>query len=174
MESIDDLKSLENRRANILEAISKIEIPKKQFIIVGGAAMQLMGIKVSEDIDIVTTPKYMTNTLDAIKEDTNGSRSDDEITNRGTLLVATENGTGQRVHDEGYGVARGDVTYMLAPNDHLYKASFKKLRDEALDIGGFLVSPMQRVLEWKQAVNREKDQGDITLLQNYLSRSEAS
>ncbi|MCL6500972.1 MAG: hypothetical protein K6T16_02995 [Candidatus Pacearchaeota archaeon] len=45
------------------------------------------------------------------------------------------------------------------------------LIDSADIIGGIRYVKLQYVLEWKKALNREKDQKDIALIEEYLKKS---
>lgn len=144
-----------------------LKIPSDELIIVGGAAMQMYGIKMTEDIDVVVTPQQMQRVLKEIDPYQHNTER------CGLLLCATDERSGQFLHGDEYGSTYGNITYMMAPSDHLYQATFEELHDEAKAAGrinGFLVSPPERILAWKQDVNRPKDKADIKLIKRYLAR----
>jgi len=163
------LRSKTKMRENVVEAVNKQRVPKDKIIVVGGAALQVFGIKKSEDIDLVTEPRLFNKLLGET-----GSTGRLHLGHVGLATAVVKENDGQHVYDEGYGVTLGDVTYMPAPDDHLYRATFEELYDEALDIDGILVSPPERILEWKQGVDRPKDREDIRLIEKYLARQSQS
>lgn len=168
---------LQRIRKNITDAIEernkrRIAIPMDELIVVGGAALQMYGIKKTNDIDVVVTPHRMEQILEEefrwtergyVKGYTR------PIDRRGLMLMVTGQDEGQLIRGDEYGSTYGDITYMLAPNDHLYQATFEELRDEAEEIDGVLVSPPVRILQWKLGVNRPKDADDIALIKKYLA-----
>lgn len=159
------------RRGKILRALDDRDtyltpIPRDKMIVVGGAAMQIYGIKDTQDIDVVVTPDVIQQII-LTKRPPNVPKIyylDDPAAKQ---LV--EPNTGQVIDEDNYGIDVGAITYMPAPNHSLYQATFDELRDEARKIGGFLVSPPRRILEWKRALNRPKDLIDISLLEEYVS-----
>lgn len=167
---INEFTTLEEMRPNVLEAVRELEIPKDELIVVGGAALQIFGIKVSRDIDVVVTPDRMEYVL---THPAGAYGKERQLGRHGLQVTATGETEGQVVFDDGYGVKVGAVTYMPAPADSKYSATFEELHDEAADIEGILVSPPERILAWKQGVNRAKDQADIALINNYLAAQSA-
>jgi hypothetical protein len=157
-------------RPNVLEAVHKLKIPKDDLIVVGGAALQIFGIKVSEDIDVVLSPERMERVLHNTENHNSRGR---HFGRQGLQVTATWDNRGQRVFDEGYGVVLGAVTYMPAPADSKYSATFEELHDEAVDVEGILVSPPERILAWKQGVHRAKDARDIVLINDFLATQAA-
>ena len=166
---------LQEIRDNIVQAIVKrnqrrMVIPPDELIVVGGAALQMHGIKKTYDIDVVVTPMQMEQVLEeTVFRDGAGGKLR-KLDRHGVIMTATGRGEGQLIKASEYGSTYGGITYMLAPNDHLYQATFEELRDEAVEIGGVLVSPPERILAWKRGVNRPKDAKDITLIEQYLAR----
>lgn len=148
----------------IIERVKELEIPKRQMVVVGGAALKLQGInKKTADIDVVV-PVARLLTL-AVEMGQQGQRFRlDAAKVTDTLRVKL---WGRE--DSCTLIEIGRMSIMPPPNDLLYQASFEELRDEATDIKGVLVSPPERILDWKRAVDREKDQADIQLIEAYLS-----
>ena len=157
---------------HIIEAIKSehnlsSSIPADELIVVGGAALQMFGYKQTTDIDVVVTPKQMKRMVDTCDSYQQWTAHKGKLEHQG-LLLTVRHKAGQFLRGDYYGSTFGDITYMLAPNDHLYQATFEELRDEAANIGGVLVSPPERILAWKRAVNRPKDAADIALLEKRL------
>lgn len=167
---LEDLITTAKRRENVVKSVRHLQlrIPKDEIIVVGGAAMQMFGMKVSPDIDLVTAPERMTKLLKSIEHGNTKLRSLGHI---GLMVQVIDHTAGQKTYEEDggiyVGVTVGNVTFMPAPNDHLYQASFEELHDEAIEIDGVLVSPVERRLAWKQAVGRPKDLRDINLINEY-------
>jgi hypothetical protein len=175
----DDINVISNGRLReaVLEPIKTLEIPKNELVLVGGAAMQAYGIKVSPDIDVVVPRSRLEVMYEEHESERSmhlgskqiywASRGIGRIGWQATLMF---NGHGQKTRegDEYIRARYGDISFMLPPSDDLYRASFEELRDEANDLNGVLVSPPDRILEWKQAVNRPKDTEDIELLEEFL------
>lgn len=143
-------------------------------IIVGGAAMQVHGLKMTPDVDIVISEadmrKLMSPKYDCHNSQSNAYSLKMEPACVGVGLALLGREQGQVIYsDTGYGHTWGDLTLMLAPNDSLYQASYQELLLESNVIDGVSVSPLERILEWKQAVNREKDAADINLLKQHLT-----
>lgn len=151
-------------RYNVIEAVSRARLPQDKMVVVGGAVMQLFGLKKAGDIDIVVAPEAMVDLLGS--ELNHHSRLRPEFDAERRTLAIPE--AGLVIHADEYGMTRGGLTYMLAPNDDLYQATFEELSGEALDVLGVRVSPLERVLEWKRAVDRPKDREDIELIEKYL------
>ncbi len=158
---------------DIILSVRRLEIPKDELIVIGGAALQLYGIRDSHlhTIDLVVSPERMTEILRI--SDSPDYASSYKIGHIGLMPQVTAVRKG--VKDWG---DRGNVTFMPAPNDTLYQASFNELRDEAIDVSDVLVSPPERILDWKRSVvdlkgftdfNLLEDKADVRLIEDYLS-----
>lgn len=156
----------------IVNCLRATSIPRDELVVVGGAAMQLLGIKQTNDIDAVVSLPTLTERIRL--------RTLDSRFGRGYMHSPLDNE--RIVQDElNFDVLHwkdfydaesiGTLALLPTPNDSLYAVSFEELRDEAIDVLGVLVSPAERVLEWKQAVGREKDLADIVLIQSHLAQS---
>ncbi|HSX33172.1 MAG TPA: hypothetical protein VLF91_02435 [Candidatus Saccharimonadales bacterium] len=161
-------------RANVLAPIRALEIPKDELVVVGGAALQAHGIRLARDIDVVVTPER----LEQLLEETDRlPRRKRELGHLGAQLVMRRPDIGRVLADNGeYGITKGDITWMPAPNDKYYRATFAELHDEAVDMGGVLVSPLSRILAWKQALLgkpfRDKDRTDVRLIEQRWQETE--
>jgi hypothetical protein len=95
----------------------------------------------------------------------------------GAGLAMRRNGVGLALGEGTYMSAphRGNVTIMQSPRDELYTADYDELADaaEPLDDSGILVLHPRKVLEWKEAINREKDRHDIVSIKEWLARQAA-
>lgn len=161
----------------IIAPVERLNIPSEELIIVGGAALQAYGIKKTTDIDVVVTePRLETIIQDWqwLEHHSFDQSRRGRLSNRGSQLIVERHGIG-RVLEEGNYYERavlGDISFMTSPRDHLYTASFDELMADSTPFGGkgiAVLSP-QKVLEWKEAVNRPKDQKDIAGIRAYLAK----
>ena len=155
---------------DIISSIRSLEIPKKEMILVGGVALDLFNIRFSKTIDLVVSSDVMLELLDKADNKTFHAYSLGHI---GTMAQVLAIGKGRDLQTH-----RGFVSFMPAPNDHLYQASFEQLRAEAIDTSDILVSPLGRLLDWKQkvgdSVGNQKDLADAELIGSHLSNNEQS
>lgn len=162
---------------HITEAVKKLKLPEDKVVVVGGAALQVFGIKLTRDIDLVTEPSLYEEILSEFSEQYPWQRQrlGERPSRRrvGAMTVALSEDKGQIMRNDRYGITKGDVTFMQAPDDELYQASFEELQAEAIEVYGVLVSPPQRILEWKLAVGRRKDIADVPLIESYLAELSA-
>ena len=156
----------------IIESVKGVQIPKEKLVVVGGAALQLFGIKRTNDIDaIIPIPTLIERIRHRTLDRWDGrsgmhSRIDREkITSEGLEFTILD---WVNFYDS---ASVGKLALLPPPNDKLYSVSFEELRDEAVSIQGLLVSPPERILDWKQSIGRAKDQPDIDRIQAYLARS---
>ncbi len=150
----------------IIDCIRTSQVPLDKLVVVGGAALKLFGIKETTDIDVVVPSSVLMNR--ALDKHTYGGGMHSPIDGQ----KVTENGVEYRILDwKDYYTANstGTLTFIPAPDDSLYSVTYEELHNEALNIDGILVSPPERILEWKQAINRDKDIPDITAIQSFLS-----
>lgn len=156
----------------IVDSVRSVGIPKKELVVVGGAALQLFGIKRTKDIDaVIPTTRLMRRIDERARDVQHGRRSrhspidDETVTAQGITFSILD------WIDFYDSESTGTLALLPAPNDQLYHASFEELHDEAIEIEGILVSPPERILEWKQAIGRPKDQTDIEKIQAHLANA---
>ena len=141
---------MEYREASedIVLSVRRLHIPKEELVVVGGAALELFGIRPTKSaIDLVVSPERMRMVLEEVNNTTARTHKLGHI---GLMPQVTYIGKGRPQRE--YAGFFGDVTLMPAPNDHLYQASFDELRDEAIDASDVLVSPPERILAWKRSM----------------------
>ncbi len=163
MTTLDRLNGITAMQASIVESMRRLDSEiQLEAIVIGGAALQMHGIRVARAVDTVVTPE----TFDLILHD--GLLENPVTTEiRGLETIAVAIGAGQKI-DDAKDDYRGDITFMPPPNDKRYRAAYEELRSEASPRNGVLVSPVQRLLDWKRALNRVQDDQDIELLKIYL------
>jgi hypothetical protein len=154
---------------DIILSVRRLDIPKDELIVVGGAALELFGIRPNRGaIDLVVSPERMVKILHQNNVINTKARRVGHI---GLMPQVTVIGKGRRDPEGG----RGAVTFMPPPIDYLYRATFDELRDEAIDASDVLVSPPERILAWKRSITRlqipniVKHLADVELILKYLS-----
>lgn len=153
----------------VVESIQTTYIPRDELVVVGGAALQLFGIKRTYDIDAIVSMPTLINRITGTADGTYGRSymhsplGSGHVTREGIAFAVQS----WKEFYEAQSV--GVLSLLPAPNDKLYSVSFEELRDEAVEKNGILVSPPGRVLEWKEALGRPKDIGDIAKIQAYLA-----
>jgi hypothetical protein len=166
-----NLDILTDAQREILDPVIELGIPRDDLILVGGGAMQVYGLKRTQDIDVVVRPETLVSEIEAWESNRGLKRS--AVLGRIGLQHTFTNQRKGVVKYEGseYGAAEyGGITYMLAPNDHLFSASFEELQSDANEIGGVLVASPDQLLAWKLGVNRQKDKRDIQTLTEFIMR----
>lgn len=126
--------------SSIIQAIKSLHIHPRRYVIIGGAAMVVYGVRASSDIDMVVT-KQLYNQL----RDSDGWHE-----------YAQENGTCILSH-EGFHAMRSWLGY----DTH-------SLRQDARIIEGICYISPAKMIEGKQRLARQKDINDIRLLKKYI------
>lgn len=156
------------RSHEILMNVRGLQIPERELVVVGGAALTILGIKRSTgDLDAVVTQQRLleeaANTRHLYRSTASAPISH---VRRGQIVVDVFKPVGQYS-----GVMKsGDITLMPAPNDSKYQVTFEELRDTALSHEGVLVANPELLLDWKQSVGRQKDLRDAERIEAYLAQ----
>lgn len=122
-----------------LDELEKLNLPRDKFAIFGSGPLAIRDIREINDLDIIVKPDLW-----------------EELKRK------------YPIEDEEKGLIK-------IGNIEVYKKWgnwFKDIRqfiDEADIIQGFRFVKLERVLQWKKAMNREKDKKDIQLINNYLN-----
>ncbi|MFA5003980.1 MAG: hypothetical protein WC498_01730 [Candidatus Saccharimonadales bacterium] len=154
---------------SIVQPVRDLGFPKGELIVVGGAALQFFGIKQTNDIDVVIRSELM---LDIVSLEENRQKRYQHFGRIGMQLTVDAPDVGQVLAegDEYSAARRGNISFMLPPNDHLYAATFEELSERSVSLRGIQILTPDAVREWKQGVQRPKDLEDISLIDAYLDR----
>jgi len=138
---------------NILEKVKSLNLPSKQFVVMGGAVLELKGIRKSNDIDIIVTKEL----FDKLKEDSIWEYKS-ELGSLGMVQVESlENHNGVSLYHNIYG--GGDIDF------------FRNSPDKIEEVDGIYFVSLSNLLEVKSSTwNRDKDKVDVELIKNYLSK----
>lgn len=126
---------------SVAERVRRLGLPPDQFVVVGGAVLEVLGIRASDDIDITAAEAV----LQQLANDSDWQRKDLD--------------DGDYVYQkDGYEVG----------NDWL-GSKFEKLVGDTFEMDGIRYVSLATVMAWKKQRNRPKDQEDIRLIRQYLS-----
>lgn len=160
----ETIKPPEQLRAEAVADILSLELPYEHYVVVGGAAMKLHGIKDTPDTDILVSEWLY-----------------DHCRSKQTWVDKTgfRKPPGLRSMIEEYSPEYGEyhlrsgTSYLYASiTDNKYRAAGDELIPEAVNIENVPVAPLERIIKWKQAVARRKDLRDIERIENWLQKEQ--
>ena len=138
----------------ILQKIKNLNLPEKRFVVMGGAVLELKGIRKSNDIDIIVEKDL----FETLKESANWKYKK-EFGSLGQVWVESlENGGGVSLYHLIYG--GGDIDFFRNNSENV----------EVFD-GIYFVSLSNLLKVKSTSWNREKDKKDVELIQEYLRKS---
>lgn len=126
---------------NVAERVRQLNLPPDQFVVVGGAVLEVLGIRASDDIDITASEVI----LQKLASDSDWSRKDFE--------------------DGDYVYQKDDYEI----GGKWLERSFAELVSDTFEMDGIRYVSLATVMAWKKQRNRPKDQADIKLIWEYLS-----
>jgi hypothetical protein len=129
---------------NIPKLVKEQNLPKGEYIVVASGILNALGIRDSDDIDLVITPKLY------IKLKNQGWKE----VNKGTYKV----------------LEKGPFEVGLCwDSDENETPNLQNLLANAVYIDEVPFASIYRVKEWKHKMGREKDLKDLKLIQDYLN-----
>lgn len=131
-----------------VEEVKKLKLPDGEYLVVGSGVMSALGIRESEDIDLLVTPRAFEE-LRARGWDYRAVEIDGRL--RGKLSC----GAAEAYTDIWYGDERRDAEALFA---------------SATVIQGVPFQSVSELLKMKRAMGRVKDRRDIALIEAHLAR----
>lgn len=125
----------------IFEEVEKLNLPIGQYAVVGSGVMSAYGIRQHGDVDLIITPDL----FDILKD------SGWELSKNKKNVIKSGN-------------YEADIDYKYGE----YNPNPKELIETAEIINGIPFIKLDEVIKFKKALNRDKDQDDIKLINNYL------
>lgn len=126
---------------SVADRVRQLNLPPNQFVVVGGAVLEVLGIRASDDIDVVASESILR------------SLADDPAWNKKEFSDVS-----YFYQKDGYEVG----------NDCMGR-SFAELVSDTFEMDGIRYVSLATVMAWKKQRNRPKDQADIKLIWEYLS-----
>jgi hypothetical protein len=129
-------------RLEVLHAIGALGLHCADYVVVGGAAMTIRGIRDTGDIDLVVTPELF-----------------DHLARVGWHKKLRPNGKP--------GLRLGDIEAYLDVNTRAFERSTTWLLQHAEVIEGVPCVDLDTLTGWKRSYGREKDRRDVALLESF-------
>lgn len=126
---------------NIYNKLSTINIPKDEFVCIGGTVMALLELRPTQDVDIVVSPHRMGLLL-----------------NQGWELKSFEGGRTAAVKD-----------IFEAASDWVGH-TFIQIQERSITIDGYPCINLAMLIDCKLRIGRPKDLEDVKLIRHYLNR----
>lgn len=137
---------------DILRIIKELNFPKNQYVVIGGAALELYGIRKAVDIDLAVTKVLFEDlqkkgwglyTCEKWKHLLNANYDDIEVLSE----ISTGNG---------------------------FKIEIEEAIEKASIINDIPVLSLEQIYLWKKSASREKDLKDLELIEEFLKKKEES
>lgn len=128
----------------IIEEIKSLNLPRGEYIVVGSGIMSVYGIREHKDIDLLVS-KRLYEQLKSLGWEAKNLEGKFEYVSKGIVGASPE--------------------IITLPN---YKPTLEELLSKAVIIDSVAFTSFRDLIEFKQALGREKDLIDIDLIEKYL------
>ena len=139
------MEKFENKKFNIFEKVKELNLPFGKYVIVGSGTLDALGIRSANDIDIAVTKDL----AEELNKD-NTWRKEEQ-------------------YDQTF-LQKDIFTIIPKLNWEKYNITTEEAIKSALVINEIPFMSLEHILKFKKALNREKDQKDIKLLENMLNK----
>ena len=134
----------------VIQEVNKLNLKDGEYIVVAGGILDALGIRVTKDVDLVVTDEVYERLKNEGWEEIERNYGE----KKKTVLVR--------------GVYEIDTFWI----DGSGKLSLEKLLKESQLVGGVTFVNLGMLLRWKKWANREKDQRDIKLIEQFLEENQ--
>lgn len=134
------MKTDPSDKMNVFEMIERLGVKKGSYVVIGGAVLEALNLRHTNDIDIV------------VNDETYAHFRDDKR----WAEFTQDNGKRVLTHD-GYNIMHSWMGW-----------SYKRLKRNAFELRGVTLMGIEDLIEVKRHLARRKDLSDITLLTSYL------
>ncbi|MFZ1258495.1 MAG: SulP family inorganic anion transporter [Candidatus Saccharimonas sp.] len=134
------IKDSNTARQSVAERVAALRLPPDNYVVVGGAVLEILHLRDSSDVDIVVTDQ----TYKTYRDEKNWNEYTQE--------------NGKKV------LSRDGCNIMRSWNGR----SFKRLHRDAFEAQGVMVMGLSLLMDIKRQVGRKKDLSDNTLLRDYI------
>jgi hypothetical protein len=131
-----------NSQQVIIE-MEALALPTDQYVVVGGAALAIRGLRSTEDIDLVATPPLF-----------------ERLKSQGWAQKTRPNGQ--------LGLKRGCVEVYLEVNTESFARDINWLIAHSELVEGIPLADLDTLLGWKRTYGRQKDARDVELLEKII------
>ena len=127
---------------DIFEKVKNLNLPLGEYVVIGGGILEALGIRKTNDLDIIVTPKLL-------KELGKTGKYKEEIKWGKLFLIGDKIEIGSKLDWENY------------------STKLDKAIKTAVVINGIPFLNIEETIKFKKALNREKDLKDLVLIKNY-------
>lgn len=128
---------------SIFQKLNRLNLPKGEYVVCAGSALEAYGIRKSRDIDLAVTKDIY-----------------QKLKNRGWQEITEPNGF--------KALKKGNFSAAINFNCGGYQTPTKRLIETARDINGILFMSLKEIVKFKQSRATKKDKRDLKLIQKYL------
>lgn len=132
-------------RVNHINELNELKIPRNKVLLAGSAVLTLYGLRNNKDLD-VTIPK---NIFDKFRKD---KRLKYSTTPTGNEILSYKN-------------------VDLHHDNWPFKNSVEDELKRSLVVDGYHFYTLERLIEWKKIVNRQKDKDDIKVIKDFMKKN---
>lgn len=129
---------------DVITELNRLGLPRGQYVVVGGAALAVRGIRETDDIDVVVTTELF-----------------EKLAESGWVLQLRPNGKP--------GLHRGSVEAYLDVDGDDFKRSLSWLLSRAEILRGHAFVDLETLAGFKASYGREKDLQDLNLIAAHVS-----
>lgn len=141
----------------IAKIVKNLSFSQSEYILIGGAALAIRGIKETSDIDILVSKSL----LEKLKKENENLKDEDKYWVYHPRIIASEEAG--LIHKSEYTVIE------LYPSIACDTVSFTELKNNQEIIDDIPVAHLTDIIKIKEFYNREKDKKDIELVRRYLA-----
>ncbi|HPS21386.1 MAG TPA: hypothetical protein PLO44_01100 [Candidatus Paceibacterota bacterium] len=140
------MEKFENKKFNIFEKTKELNLPFGKYVIVGSGLLDALGIRPASDIDIAVSKDL----YEELKKDQTWKQ--------------------EELHDQIF-LQKDIFTIIPRLNWEKYETTSEQAINSAVVIKGTPFMSPEELLKFKKALNREKDQEDIKLLEKMVNKN---
>ncbi len=155
---------------NIANIIKNLSFPESEYILIGGAALAMRGIKETKDIDILVSK----NLMEKLKKENQNIKDEYKYWQHHPRIIANEEAglihKNESIKSEEENEHADDYSVVeLYPSIACDTVLFSELKNNQEMIDDIPVAHVADIIKIKEFYNREKDQKDIELIKKYLA-----
>lgn len=149
--------NIANKCMNIAKIVKKLAFPQSEYILIGGSALAIRGIKETSDIDILVSKAL----LEKLKEENEKLKDEDKYWVYHPRIIASE--------EAGLIHKSENIVIELYPSIACDTVTFTELKNNQEIIDDIPVAHLTDIIKIKEFYNRDKDKKDIELIKLYIT-----
>ncbi len=137
----------------IFDVLKELDFPKGKYLVVGGGVMEALGLRQTDDLDVVAKKKLFDTCLQSghwiVTQAPNGNKKLKKYLNQNSITK---------------------IELYLDVNAQDFKPTTSELLKRSVHIKGFPFISLLDLMQFKKAYGRPKDRADLALLENLPSQ----